>query len=48
MRQIEYNKRGATIEALIVAQFEAVSGNPDDMNKLVEIRKQVKLDIPRS
>jgi len=44
LRRIEYNTRGATIEALTIAIFEQ---DQDEIDRLQAIRAQVKLDIPK-
>ena len=47
-RQAEYDKRGATIDALTVALWEKnVEGRPEDADRIQVIREQVKLDIPK-
>jgi len=47
-RQEEYQKRGASIEALIVALWEKVVENrPNEANRIQAIREQVKQEIPK-
>lgn len=43
-RRMEYNKRGATIEALVIAMFE---NDVTEIQRLQAIRESVKLDIPK-
>ena len=47
LRRIEYNKRGVTDIALIVATAEAVLGNDEKLIALQNIRLSVKEDIPK-
>lgn len=47
LRKAEYDKRGATVDALTIALWEEkVEGKPDALDELQAIREQVKLDIP--
>lgn len=43
-RQQEYNARGATIEALVIAMFE---NDAAEIQRLQAIREQVKQEIPK-
>lgn len=47
-RQAEYDKRGCTTSALIVAMWEkVVEERSDEADRLQAIREQVKIDIPK-
>lgn len=49
LRKEEYNKRGVTLENMIVALWEAqVEGKSEALEELQAIRAQVKEDIPKS
>jgi len=48
-RQAEYDRRGATKDALTVALWESVVENrPEKLQQLQAIREQVKAEIPAS
>jgi len=44
LRREEYNRRGVTIEALVVAMFEK---NAAEIQRLEALRAQVKQDFPK-
>lgn len=46
-RQSAYIERGASIEALVVAQQEALEGDGTALEELKAIRAQIKLDFPK-
>lgn len=47
LRRDEYNRRGATIEALTVALFEHVGGHSEGLVALAKIRDEVKAKFPK-
>lgn len=47
LRKAEYEKRGVTIDALVIALWEAqLEGKTDALSQIQAIREQVKIDIP--